>query len=328
MKRLFRQAVALAIAGIAFAAATGSSQAATPEPRLLAMYQPVLHFDPLEQFRPASVESFIADSDLERLTAPNTWSVVDSSPEPGDLPAPGTGIWRLNQDSCTPNAALGGLECYAAAWNEGSGGPVVYGHVAHDGDHAVLEYWLFYYDDVYSYTYPPSNLLWQAHEGDWEVVNVVLDEDEQPVSAAYSQHCLGQTRTWSNTPKVADTHPVVHVALGSHANYFTSGTHPFNLACVPPQALAILSGLGLPPPSDHMSDGPVLGPAGVSGPATPIHAIGDKTPWVDFDGFWGELQWFHAPVVGTVPFGTSPVGPAQHSVWSHPLATIATWPSS
>jgi hypothetical protein len=62
----------------------------------------------------------------------------------------------------------------------------VYGHVAHDGDDTVLQYWLFYYDDVYSYAYPPSNFIWQAHEGDWEVVNVVLDEGEQPVSAAYS----------------------------------------------------------------------------------------------------------------------------------------------
>jgi hypothetical protein len=96
MKRLFRQAVAFAVAAIAFAAATGSSNAATPESRLLATYQPVIHFDPLEQFRPTSVQSFIADSDLERLTAPNTWTVADSSPEPGDLPAPGTGIWRLN----------------------------------------------------------------------------------------------------------------------------------------------------------------------------------------------------------------------------------------
>jgi hypothetical protein len=323
MKRLVRQAVALAIAGIAFAAATGSSQAATPEPRLLAMYQPVLHFDPLEKFRPASVQSFIADSDLERLTAPNTWSLVDPAPEPGDLPAPGTGIWRLNQDSCTPSSALGGLECYAAAWNEGSGGPVVYGHVAHDGDHTVLEYWLFYYDDVYSYAYPPSNFIWQAHEGDWEAVNVVLDENGQADSAAYSQHCLGQKRSWVTTPRVGGTHPVVYVALGSHANYFTAGTHPFNLACVPVQALAILAAFGLPAPSDHMVDSPVSGP-----PATPIHMIDDKTPWVDYDGFWGELQWFHAPApVGTVPFGTSPVGPAQHSLWSQPLATIASWPS-
>jgi hypothetical protein len=326
MKRLFRQAVAFAVAAIAFAAATGSSNAATPESRLLATYYPVIHFDPLEQFRPTSVQSFIADSDLERLTAPNTWTVVDPSPEPGDLPAPGTGIWRLNQDSCTPSSVLGGVDCYAAAWNEGSGGPVVYGHVAHDGDHTVLEYWLFYYDDVYSYAYPPSNFIWQAHEGDWEVVNVVLDEDEQPVSAAYSQHCLGDTRTWANMTRVGGTHPVVYVALGSHANYFEAGTHPINLDCVPLPALAILSQLRLPPPDDHMVDGPVIGPASVEGPATPIHDIGDDTPWVDFDGLWGELQWFHAPApIGNVPFGTSPVGPAQHQVWSHPLATIATW---
>jgi hypothetical protein len=329
MKRVFRHAVALAIAGLAFATATGTSQAATPAPRLLAMYQPVLHFDPLEKFRPASVQSFIADSDLERLTAPNTWSVVDSMPEPGDLPGAGTGVWRLNQDSCTPGSALGGLDCYAAAWNEGSGGPVVYGHVAHDGDHTVLEYWFFYYDDVYSYAYPPSNFIWQAHEGDWEMVNVVLDEDQQPISAAYSQHCLGQTRAWTNTTRVDGTHPVVYVALGSHANYFTAGTHPINIACIPPAALAILSNIGLPPPADHLLEGPVIGPPAIDGPAAPIHMIGDDTPWVGFDGFWGELQYFHGPApINTVPFGTSPVGPAQHPVWSHPLATIATWPTS
>lgn len=329
MKRLFHRAVVLAIAGIAFAAATGASQAATPVPRLLATYQPVMHFDLLEKFRPASVQSFISDSDLERLTAPNTWTVVDSSPEPGDLPGAGTGIWRLNQDSCTPSSTLGGLDCYASAWNEGSGGPVVYGHVAHDGDHTVLQYWFFYYDDVYSYTYPPTNFIWQAHEGDWEVVNVVLDEDEQPISAAYSQHCLGQTRSWADTTNVDGTHPVVYVALGSHANYFEAGTHPINLMCVPLQAQMILSGLGLPLPADHMVDGPVIGPPGVEGPAAPIHMIGDETPWLDFDGVWGELQYFHAPApIGTVPFGTSPVGPAQHPLWSHPLATIATWPTS
>ena len=175
MQRLFRHAVAIAAVGLVFAVVVGTAPAATPAPRLLSMYEPVMHFDPLEKFRPASVQSFIADSDLERLTAPNTWSLVDSAPEPGDLPAAGTGIWRLNQDSCTPGSALGGLDCYAAAWNEGSGGPVVYGHVAHDGERTVLEYWLFYYDDVYSYAYPPSNFIWQAHEGDWEVVNVVLD---------------------------------------------------------------------------------------------------------------------------------------------------------
>jgi len=67
----------------------------------------------------------------------------------------------------------------------------------------------------------------------------------------------------------------------------------------------------------------------VDGPTTPIHMIGDDTPWVDFDGFWSELQYFHGPApINTVPFGTSPVGPAQHQVWIHPLSTIGTWPAS
>jgi hypothetical protein len=48
---------------------------------------------------------------------------------------------------------------------------------------------------------------------------------------------------------------------------------------------------------------------------------------VSFPGFWGELQYFHAPApIGTVPFGNSPQGPAFHDVWIHPLATLASWP--
>lgn len=302
MQRLLRQAVALAAVGLVFALAAGTSQAATPAPRLLAMYQPVLHFDPLEKFRPASVQSFIADADLEQLTAPNTWSVVDSTPEPGDLPAAGSGIWRLNQDSCSPGSALGGLDCYAAVWNEGSGGPVVYGHVAQDGDHTVLQYWLFYYDDVYSYTYPPSDFIWQAHEGDWEVVNVVLDEDEQPVSAAYSQHCLGQTRDWANTPKVGDTHPVVYVALGSHANYFEQTSSPTQFVrCVyknvakaersKARRLVSAAQNGI---TDRTGTAHKLDPDAPQQPSPQLVDLDSGLPlWGRFSGRWseGELLW-------------------------------------
>src|SRR5438093_6239807 len=174
--RLIRCAVALA-ACAALCATAAPARSATPPSRLLATYQPLTQFDPLESFRPTKVQSFIADSDLERLVAPGTWSVVDTDPEPGDLPGPGTGIWRLNQDSCTPASSIGGLACYAQAGNEGSGGSAVYGRVVHQDDKIVLQYWYFYYDDVYSYQYP-SNFIWQAHEGDWEVVNVVLSDDE------------------------------------------------------------------------------------------------------------------------------------------------------
>src|SRR5919197_848495 len=160
---------------LAALAAAGTARAETPNPQLLRTYQPVTVFDPSERFRPASVQSFIADADLDQFTA-GSWTVVDADPEPGELPGPGTGTWRLNQESCSPASALGGLPCYADAAASGSGASSVYGRVVRLENAIVLQYWFFYYDDVYTYFYPLhpfANMLWQAHEGDWEVVNVV-----------------------------------------------------------------------------------------------------------------------------------------------------------
>jgi hypothetical protein len=308
---------------------TAPARSVTPDVRLLATYEPLMQFDPLERFLPTSVESFITDAELEQLTAGGTWTVVEPNAAPGDLPGPGSGTWRLNEDACTPAAPLGGLACYAAAGNQGGGGSVVYGRVAREDDRIVLQYWYFYYDDVYSYAYPPSDFIWQAHEGDWESVSVVLSGDEQPLYVGYSQHCLGERRAWADTTRFDDTHPIVHVAIGSHANYFTAGTHPINVACIPAPAIAILGTLGLPLPVDYAFAGPTGGPPNSGGSVMPIQQIGDGGPsWVQFPGFWGELQYFHAPApIGTVPLGTSPVGPAFHPEWTNPLATLATWPT-
>jgi len=294
---------------------------------LLETYQPVTHLDPVEQFRPASVQSFVADADLERLDS-GSWAVVDLDPEPGELPGPGTSTWRLNQDSCAPTLPIGGLACYAAAGAEGDGASVVYGRVVRPAGAIVLQYWYFYYDNTYSYDYPPDDFIWQAHEGDWEVVNVVLSEDAQPQSVGYSQHCLGQQRAWASTPRL-DTHPIVHVAAGSHANYFSAGIHSIHTDCLPAQAIAFLRQRMLPLPVDRSFDGgEVAGPREAGGTFTHIRAIEDGHPsWVAFPGFWGELQYVHAPApIGTVPFGTSPQGPAYHAVWADPLGTMAGWP--
>ena len=292
---------------------------------LLEQYQPVLQLDPAEQFRPASIQSFVADSDLEQFGG-GSWTLVDADPEPGELPAPGTGTWRLNQDSCSPTLPIGGLACYAAAGSEGDGASVVYARVIRPSGAIVLQYWYFYYDNTYSYAYPPSNFIWQAHEGDWEVVNVVLSEDEEPQFVGYSQHCRGQRRSWATTPLLG-THPVVHVAAGSHANYFSAGIHSIDTDCLPAQAIAFLRQHMLPLPVDRSFDGgEVAGPREAGDTFTHIRVIEDGHPsWVAFPGFWGELQYVHAPP-GTFPFGTSPQGPAYHAVWEDPLGTMARWP--
>ena len=326
LKRASQVTVAITLLILAMAT-TATGRAATPIPRLLASYEPLTQFDPLEQFLPTKVQSFITDASLERLTAPNVWRVVQPHAAPGHLPRPGSGTWRLNEHPCTPAAPLGGLACYAAAGGHG-GGPTVYGRVAHQHGKIILQYWFFYYDDVYSYTYPPSDFLWQAHEGDWENVNVVLTGHGRPLYVGYSQHCLGQRRAWAATPRFNHTHPVVHVALGSHANYFTAGTHPINLACIPSQAVAILGQLGLPLPVDRANAGPTAGPPRSGGSVMPVKHISDDVPtWVQFPGYWGELQYLHATPIGTVAFGTSPVGPAFHAEWTDPLGTLATWPT-
>ena len=323
--KLGRALVTLAAAAAVAASFAGPAQAGSPA-RLLTKFQPVLIFHPGEEFRPTTVESFVDDSNLEAATGPTTWSVVDSSPSADALPSASPPVWRLNQRDCFAGAPLGGLACYVAAAGEQSGA-LVYGRVARDGELTVLQYWLFYYDNVYRYPFLPLGAAWQSHEGDWEVVNVVLSRNRRPLFVGYSSHCSGETRFWAETPRWRNRHPKVYVALGSHANYFEPGLHEFDRACLPPQVIAFFAQAGLPLPADVVAEGPSAGPKRLGDERSAIERVKESSPsWIAFPGFWGELEYFSAPPpIGTVPFGSSPVGPAFHAVWQQPLATLATW---
>jgi hypothetical protein len=62
------------------------------------------------------------------------------------------------------------------------------------------------------------------HEGDWEMVAVYL-KNGNPYSLLLSQHGTGAMELWQEVRCVKDkdgketTHPLIYVALGSHANY-------------------------------------------------------------------------------------------------------------
>ncbi len=106
-----------------------------------------------------------------------------------------------------------------------------------DRTERVVQYWLFYpYNDWNART--AVGRVDETHEGDWELVAVGLDGDHAPVFVAYSAHCGGTWRPWSHARVVSGTtrtsvvvtndpaeasHPLVAVALGSHANYPTPG---------------------------------------------------------------------------------------------------------
>jgi hypothetical protein len=102
----------------------------------------------------------------------------------------------------------------------------------------LIQYWLFYpYNDWEART--AVGTLVQKHGGDWEWVAVAVDRRAAPLYVAYSAHCTGTWRPWSEAASVAvdgrrvlvggskkdpASHPLVIVADGSHANYATPGT--------------------------------------------------------------------------------------------------------
>jgi Vacuolar protein sorting-associated protein 62 len=95
------------------------------------------------------------------------------------------------------------------------------------GYHRVVEaadlwwhqYWLWY-------LYNPWEIAGIGrHEGDWEFVQLasVDAKGKRPVLMTASQHKGGEKREFWRC-ELAEGRPVVYVALGSHANYFTPGT--------------------------------------------------------------------------------------------------------
>lgn len=323
--RFSRTCITIAAVALAATSLAGVAEAASPA-RLLAKFQPVTIYHPGEELRPTTVESFVRDSRLEVATSPTSWTVVNPNPTPEGLPTASPPVWRLNQRDCFAGAPIGDLACYVASAAD-EPASVVYGRVARDGGRIVLQYWFFYYDNVYRYPFLPLGAIWQSHEGDWEVVNVVLSSDEEPLFVGYSQHCSGETRRWAKTPRWNGRHPKVYVALGSHANYFRPGLHEFDRACLPNQVLGFFQQAGLPLPADVTAQGPAAGPDRLEGDTIAIKRVTASSPaWIAFPGFWGELEYFNAPPpIGTVPFGPGPVGPAFHAVWTDPVATLATW---
>ena len=103
--------------------------------------------------------------------------------------------------------------------------PVYYGRVARwqdveGNDWKSLQYHFFYAFNDWRLAANGIN----HHEGDWEMVAVYLKND-QPYSVLFSQHGSGAMELWEDVRCARDedgnetTHPIIYVALGSHANY-------------------------------------------------------------------------------------------------------------
>lgn len=296
---------------LALAAGASARPSSTPTPAtLLARHVPILVLHPAEQVAPTTVDGFLADADLQRRGTAG-WETVG-----GALPAGGADL-RLDQRSCRASDGPAATACYVAAQSAHRSGPVVYGASLRRGSRIDLQYWLWYPWDVYSPTVPPGE-LWQVHEGDWEAVSVIVDAKGRPLVVGYSEHGAGARRDWAKAPKQG-TRPVVYVALGSHANYPTAGTQPFDPRVVDPIFVSVIRQNGQTP-ADHTGRGRVVRPALVRVTAT-------SPAWMTFAGGWGEDGYLRTP--GGAPqsySGTGPKGPAFHEQWRRPVADVTSWP--
>jgi hypothetical protein len=103
--------------------------------------------------------------------------------------------------------------------------PLYYGRVLYENDEknnrwTILQYHFFYAFNDWRLAANGMN----HHEGDWEMIAVYL-KNALPYAVLFSQHGAGNIEKWDTLNKAVDklgnvtTHPVVYVALGSHANY-------------------------------------------------------------------------------------------------------------
>lgn len=170
----------------------------------------------------------------------------------------------------------------------------MYGRVVEDSKgHWWLQYWFFY-------IYNDFNLIGSffkagLHEGDWEMIQLRLGEDEAPDYAVYAQHKGGEVRRWDQVDVVPGTErPFVYVARGSHASYFSPGKHP------------------LGPAWADFADGKRRSP---EVKLEIVNEQAEEWRWLLWPGHWGGTKKPHI----SLPFDAdSPVGPAQHAQWKDP----------
>jgi hypothetical protein len=290
-------------------------------------------FHAQEDWAPEAADGFVGRAHVERQVAAGKWSA-----QPPPLPTSTSGCtlspcFRFN----LPCPLHGGDACYeagrssAAAWQH----PVVYGRVVSvpagsappagiaTAPRYLVRYWLFYEFDDWRTS---DRRLWQAHEGDWETITIGLSSTLAPLFAAYSEHCSGTIRAWSSVTTRGGTHPVAYVALGSHANYFTSATTSTRFSeCLrkyldrPELAKAqAIIGLAQARLVDRMGSAHASGPRGMAGVAPlDLRELTSPLPdWARFPGRWseGQLLW-----LGTVPRSLTSIsegsGPATPN-WS------------
>ncbi|HEX2506088.1 MAG TPA: hypothetical protein VHK22_07775 [Gaiellaceae bacterium] len=304
-----RPTLAALVAVWALAAAPHASADLPDEEALAERFAPVVRLvaqeeecGPGDPYDPLDVDLLLAAEPTVALRGP--WSSTDLvkiGPAAADLRN------RFEYHLDFPGDALSAgcdYERWARRLAEGSE-PTVYAHVATEArspGKLALQYWFFYVFNDFNNT----------HEGDWELIQLVFDAEDarealgrEPVSVGYSSHEGAERADWDDDKLdlVDGSHPVVYPGAGSHANKFTEALYLGSSA---------EAGVGC---DDTRGPHRELRPAVTTIPSDPM-AAAVATPWIAFEGRWGELQ---------KAFFNGPTGPNLKGQWTEPITWSEEW---
>ncbi len=310
--RLWAALVALAILAPIAVLPTAKAVCAQGVPpvtdqELAQTFSPILYFHAAEVFRPQSVDVMLDTARLRQ--ARRNWFDTNVLPDvsiPELLGYRGEryalDAWYGDKGASDYSNYSAHRAYYQAVLSPEAGGPpvVTYAHIVRDEDprHITIQYWLFYY----------YNDWFNKHEGDWEMVQVMLSAAGEPEGVVLSQHHGGTRRPWGTVQVEEGTHPAVYVALGSHANYFWGDETYANGTTIGNARLEIMDRTGtfartvpeviLIPDRDVVEADP---------------SAWQEQIWLLYNGHWGEL----APQSDF----SGPFGPADKGdQWKHPHA--------
>jgi hypothetical protein len=176
--------------------------------QLAEKFSPVFHMHPKEKYLPGDPNTFIARASLRKhisgwfdktLAEKNKINPASLAKQRDE------GVYIDGDDSDT------------ARRGNPANSPVLYQY--NGGQPPTMTYWLFtpYNNKAL------NNLPDQNHEGDWERITVVFQDNKNgtisPSEVRYSSHGSGTALPWQEAPKTAGdaNRPKVYVGLGSHA---------------------------------------------------------------------------------------------------------------
>jgi len=157
-----------------------------------------------------------------------------------------------------------------------------------------VQYWMFYPSSTRGTRNAKKEDL--VHEGDWEMMQVAVKLDTTnkiltPEGATASQHYWGKTFLWDKVEKANKQNPVIYIAGGSHATYFTKGEHRYKIIF-----------------KDYTHEPKEKAEEYILKPFEPVEVNQQKISWWLWHGHWGEFNRTWPPA-----FSGGPLGPKYRS---------------